>query len=197
MQSNDAFGGRREPRTDHLGAIVDCGECPHRFVAENADCSRHDDDGELRTHYGGEPKCPVCGTYVADSETTVTRVAARADASSPKNERYRGKRMAVKNRHGQRLLDAYPEPLNWLAAMLFEANLRKWIGTGTYGEEQVVEYGLTENQYRFCERLAADVDGDRQYCSHCGVFVVGDDPDACPECDANASELQPAEIRHV
>jgi len=62
----------------------------------------------------------------------------------------------------EEILDQYPDPLCWILCKMAERNFEEWIGEKprTQGADEVRENGLTTNQQRWADEIAAQIEGD-------------------------------------
>jgi rubrerythrin len=92
-------------------------------------------------------------------------------------------------------LNKWPEPLNYLAAMVIRHNAQEWLveKPETVGAERVREYGLTENQERFLTEVAERMAGGYWICPVCQTVNIGaEKPLTCNEC--GSGELVEAHV---
>lgn len=72
-----------------------------------------------------------------------------------------------KTNHQEIALDYFPRPLNLLVSEIMTMNEKIWISEDkyrTYGADTVRKYGMTQNQMRWIEELAENLEdsGDEQ-----------------------------------
>lgn len=83
----------------------------------------------------------------------------------------------------------YPSPLDMLLVELYERNKDYWLQPpmdGTIGAERVREYGLTENQMRWADEVAEQMDGDHPTYADIDMLHVEDEEIVA---DVTASEV--------
>lgn len=82
-----------------------------------------------------------------------------SDDATPANENL--------HRHTQQIKNRFPAPLSYLLIELAEMNRDKWLEgeewcRDTIGAEDVMKYGLTENQRRFANQIAEQMGVDHE-----------------------------------
>lgn len=71
----------------------------------------------------------------------------------------------MQHRHTREIKERFPAPLSYMLIELAEMNRDKWLDgedwrRKTIGAEDVMKYGLTENQRRFANQIAEQMEVD-------------------------------------
>lgn len=164
---------------DDVATIISCIGCDRRYLRENAadpnatdqpgcpfcgtpvkasDATGHMPEGDPRQFsFAGGVTATVYLSGASDLHDMVAQELRRATAAwRARLEHSDGHGGMLTAHHQQRVLDAYPEPLNFLLSDLIAMNEKYWLRSvrwDTYGAEQVREQGLTANQRTWAEAI--------------------------------------------